>query len=70
MNSAYNPLDIMISMGSQAVKDGKHTIEPAIEIYQNEGLQLSSLNKPPIVITELPEIGIQGAAAYFVSKHR
>jgi len=69
MNSAYNHLDIMILMGSQT-KDWEALFEPAIEIYNSGGKQLHSLNKPKIVRTELPEIGVQGAVAYFVSQSK
>jgi hypothetical protein len=65
MNSAFNPLDIMVLMGSQT-KDWDILFKPAIELYHNEGLQLSTLRKPSIVRTGLPEIGVQGAAAYFL----
>ena len=68
MNSAYNPLDKMILMGSQAEKDWDTLIKPAIELYHSRILQIPTLPKPPIVLTKLPEIGVQGAVAYFISK--
>ena len=68
MNSAYNPLDVMVLMGPQT-KDWDILFVPAIERYHKEKLQLPSLPKPNIVKTELPEIGIQGAAAYFLSQN-
>lgn len=67
MNAAYNPLDIMVLMGSQT-KDWDLLFEPAKEIYYSGRSQMDSLHKPAIVRTHLPEIGVQGAAAYFLQK--
>jgi predicted NBD/HSP70 family sugar kinase len=67
MNSAYNPLDIMIVMGSQ-VNDWPILFEPAMKIYNEGGLQLPSLHKPSVVKTALPYTGVQGAVAYFLSQ--
>ena len=67
MNSAYNPLDIMILMGSQT-KDS-FIFDEAIERYKKEILQLPSLRHPPIKITKLGDkIGVLGAIAYFQSQ--
>ncbi|NQT26125.1 ROK family protein [candidate division KSB1 bacterium] len=67
MNSAYNPLDIMVLMGSQT-KDA-FIFEKAIAKYQEETLQNPSLPKPTIVITQLGDnIGVLGAIAYFQSQ--
>lgn len=67
MNSAFNPLDIMILMGSQT-KDS-FIFDKAIVKYKNEILQLPSLKQPGIKITELgDEIGVLGAIAYFQFK--
>ena len=68
MNSAYNPLDIMILMGSQAEKDYDTLIKPAIELYHKKIFQIPTLNKPPIVLTQIPEIGLIGTVAYCMSK--
>jgi predicted NBD/HSP70 family sugar kinase len=68
MNCAYRPIDIMVLMGSQT-KDWDILFEPAIKKYHNEILQLSTLPFPIIKRTEMPEIGVQGAAAYFLQKH-
>jgi predicted NBD/HSP70 family sugar kinase len=67
MNSAYNPLDIMVLMGSQT-NDWHLLFDPAIKMYQKEKFQLPSLPFPKIVRTELPEIGVQGAVAYLLSQ--
>jgi len=67
MNSVYNPLDIMVLMGSQT-KDWYELFEPAKIIYYAGESQMDSLDKPIIVKTELSEIGIQGAAAYFLKE--
>ena len=68
MNSAFNPIDVMIFMGSQT-KDWDAIFKPAIRLYQEGGLQLPSLPTPDIVRTELPDVGIQGAVAYFLNQH-
>lgn len=67
MNSAYNPLDVIVTMGSQT-KDWDVLFEKAISIYNNGDSQLPSLNKPKIVRTELPEIGVQGAVGYYIAQ--
>ena len=69
MLSAYNPLDVMVLMGSQT-KDWKNLFEPAMQRFNEGGFNLPSLKKPEIVKTELPEIGIQGAVAYYLSAER
>ncbi|MBD3354435.1 ROK family protein [Candidatus Woesearchaeota archaeon] len=66
MASSYNPVDIMVLMGSQT-KDWGVLFDPAIEKYNNNTLQLTSLKKPKITITNLPEIGVQGAVAYLLN---
>lgn len=63
MISAYNPLDIIILMGSQTL-DWDVLFAPAIQRLNAGGFALPSLLIPPIVRTTLPEIGLQGAAAY------
>jgi len=69
INSAFNPLDILVCMGG-LTKVGDELFEPAIRDYQSgrSGCQLPSLNIPKVVITELAEIGVQGAVAYFLSR--
>lgn len=67
MNSAYNPLDIMVLMGSQT-KDWDILFKPAINIYQSGENQMDSLGKPEIVKSRLPMIGIQGAVAYHLKQ--
>jgi len=69
MNSAFNPIDVMILMGSQT-KDWDAIFEPAIRLYQEGGLQLPSVQTPDVVKTELSDIGIQGAVAYFLNQHK
>lgn len=71
MNSMWNPLDIIVCMGGQTLdkdllfygKDG------AITKYRLDSeVQLDSLKKPSVVVTERKEIGIRGAVAYYLSK--
>jgi predicted NBD/HSP70 family sugar kinase len=69
MNSAYNPLDIMVLMGSQT-NDWHLLFDPAIKVYRREKFQLPSLPHPKIVRTELPEIGVQGAVAYLLGQRK
>jgi hypothetical protein len=65
IDSAYNPLDYIVLMGSQT-NDWDILIAPAIERWKKGGYQLSSIGFPPVVKTQLPEIGVQGAVAdYF-----
>lgn len=66
MLSAYNPLDVIVLMGSQT-NDWDVLFEPAIQRLRTGGLALPSLSIPPIVKTALPEIGLQGAAAYYLN---
>lgn len=67
INSSYNPLDLIVCMGSQT-KDADILFEPAIKKYRSREFkgQLPGLKKPEVIITQLPEIGAQGAAAYFL----
>ncbi len=69
MLAAYNPLDIIVCMGSQAEKDGDLLITPATELFYDKFNEfcMHSLNKPKIVINNLPEIGVRGAVAYIQS---
>jgi len=69
MVSAFNPIGIMVLMGSQT-KDWHLLFAPAINKYCNEKFQLPSLAHPDIVRTELPEIGVQGAVAYGLQSSR
>jgi len=69
MNSAFNPLDVMVLMGSQT-NDWHKLFIPAIEMYNKEIFQHPGLPKPKIVRTELPEIGVQGAVAYGLQSSR
>jgi len=69
MNSTFNPIDIMVLIGGQT-KNWDLIFEPAIELYRNSGLQLSTLQIPSIVKTSLPEIGVQGSVAYFIAQQR
>ena len=48
MNSAFNPVDAMILMGSQT-NDWSDLFEPAIKLYLEGGLQLDSVQKPYIL---------------------
>ena len=67
--SAYNPLDVIVLMGSMT-KAEEQLFRPARGLYQGEKgrFQLHSLNVPEIVTTALPEIGVQGAAAYVLAQ--
>ena len=67
MVSAFNPLDVIVVIGSLAVNNQKELLEPAERLYRRDkgNYQLHTLNVPKIVTTKLPEIGVQGAAAYF-----
>lgn len=67
MNSAFNPLDIMVLFGDQT-NHWDTLFKPAISKYHEEILQLPTLALPKIVRTDLPEICVQGAAAYFLQK--
>lgn len=69
--SVWNPIDIIVCMGSQT-KDKEILFDPAIERYYKEidRGQMPTLKKPKIVITKLHEIGVLGAAAYFMSKNK
>ncbi len=67
MVSAFNPLDVMVLMGSQT-KDWDILFKPAIALYQQGGFQIPSLPKPPILKTELTEIGVVGAVAYLLNQ--
>lgn len=73
MNSAYNPLDIMVLMGSQT-NDWDDLFVPAMHRYETSDptkvLQLPNLPHPTIVRTTLPQIGVQGAVAYYLSRRR
>ncbi|MBN1792270.1 ROK family protein [Candidatus Woesearchaeota archaeon] len=69
MNSAFSPLDVIVCMGSQT-KDWDLLFKPAIRRYERGDLQMPSLNKPDILKTNLPEIGVQGAVAYFLSQRK
>jgi len=72
MTSMWNPLDIIVCMGGQTLdkdilfygKDG------AAERYKQDNgkVQLKTLKKPEIVVTERKEIGVRGAAAYYLSQ--
>ena len=73
INSFWAPLDILVCMGGQTLdrdilfhgKDGAIT-----RFYQDNGkVQIQGLRKPEVVITKRKEIGISGAAAYYLS-HR
>lgn len=68
MNSVYNPVDIIVLMGSQT-NDWDALFEPAVELYRSDDdtLQLSSMPKPPVVKTRVQELGIRGAAAHHLS---
>ncbi len=65
MISVYNPIDILVVMGGHT-QNWEVLFEPAIEMYRKGNFQMPSLKKPKIVKTQLPEIGVQGAVAYFV----
>ncbi|MCK5177009.1 MAG: hypothetical protein KAQ92_04750, partial [Candidatus Aenigmarchaeota archaeon] len=67
MVSAFNPLDLMVLMGSQT-NDWDILFKPAIKKYNSSTTQyqLASLEKPKIIKTNLSDIGIIGAAAYFI----
>ena len=69
MNSSYNPLDIMIFMGSQT-KDWRKLFQAAVIKYKEDDCdyQIGSLNKPKVVRTKLPQIGIQGGVAYHLQE--
>jgi predicted NBD/HSP70 family sugar kinase len=69
--SVWNPIDIIVCMGSQT-KDKEILFDPAIKRYYKEidRGQMPTLKKPKIVITKLHEIGVLGAAAYFMSKNK
>ncbi|MCK5040296.1 MAG: ROK family protein [Candidatus Aenigmarchaeota archaeon] len=69
MNSAFNPLDIMVLMGGQT-KDKKILFDPAIRLYNDSvgAYQLHTLNKPKIVITKLEEVSLVGAVGYFLNQ--
>jgi len=72
VNSSWAPLDIIVCMGGQTIdkdllfygKDGA-----IIRFQQDDGnVQIRGLKKPVVVITSRKEIGISGAAAYYLSK--
>lgn len=65
MQSMYNPLDVIVCMGSQT-NDWDILFEPAIEIYRAK--RITCQQEPKIVKTKLEEIGVQGAVAYLTSK--
>lgn len=69
MNSAFNPLEVMVLMGSQT-NDWDILFEPAIDKYRAGESQMDSLYKPKIVVTELKEIGVVGAVAYFIESFK
>lgn len=72
MVSAYNPLDIIVCMGSLVTNNPHEIFEPARELYLRDTgrFQLNTLRVPEVVITRLPEIGVQGAAAYYLSQRK
>ncbi len=69
MNSAYNPVDILVLMGSQT-QDWEALFAPAIQAYMADRgrLQLHSLGKPKIERAQIKEIGVVGAVAYLLSR--
>lgn len=70
MISAFNPLDVIVYMGSLALKNTA-LMGSAIDHYHDgkKDHQLNSLNVPNIVPTKLgDDIGFLGAAAYFAQK--
>jgi predicted NBD/HSP70 family sugar kinase len=71
MNSLWAPLDIIVCMGGQTRDDEVlfHGKDGAIIRYGTSGgeAQNPGLRKPLIVIADRPEIGISGAAAYYLS---
>lgn len=69
MVSAFNPIDMIILMGSMT-NDWDVLFEPAIKQYhESEGrYQFHTLHKPQIVKTKMPEIGVQGAVAYLLGR--
>jgi len=70
--SFYNPINRIILMGSNAEKEVDTLIKPAVDIYNNSGgkYQHGKLEKPGVVITQMPEIGVQGAVAYFINQKK
>lgn len=67
MLAAYNPLDVMVFMGSQT-KDWHVVFKPAIDRYVARYVPLGTLRKPGIVRNTMPEIGVQGAIADYITK--
>jgi len=67
--SAYNPIDIIVLM-SGLVKNKKILFNPAIKMYHDSEskYQLATLHKPKIVTTPLENVGVVGAAAYFLAQ--
>ncbi|RLG14016.1 MAG: hypothetical protein DRN66_03055 [Candidatus Nanohalarchaeota archaeon] len=69
MVGVFNPIDIMVLMGSQT-KDKDLLFDPAIKLYakSNDQYQLGTLAKPKIAVTKLEDIGLIGAVGHFISK--
>ncbi|MBU3913746.1 MAG: ROK family protein [Nanoarchaeota archaeon] len=68
INSAFNPIDVLVCMGG--LTEQEELFNNAINDYMSgeSGSQLPSLNIPRVCITSLPAIGVQGAAAYYLSR--
>ncbi len=69
MVSAFNPLELIICMGSQT-KDWQETFEPAIGFYQNnpQNYHLSTLHQPRIEKNSVRKLGCVGALSYYLDK--
>jgi len=68
MIGAYNPLDIIVCMGSQT-KDWDLLFDPAISLYlgNKRDCHLPSIESPQIVKKRLRKLGVVGGVAYFLN---